>query len=306
MSERLHTLPKDMLDAFARKGLDLRVAAPQTGAANGVKVRRIMQMLVQFADKPVNELSVLDLGCGEGVYAIEAALRGARVLAIDGRTERMDDGIAMAERLGLTNVRFEQKDIRRVSAHSHGEFDVVFFLGILYHLDESDVFQMLANLHGLCRQYLFIDTHISLFPDGRCSHEGRTYRGQRVREHGDADSEATRRARVGASLDNTFAFLFDRQSLVRALVDAGFQTVVECSAPLEPGKPADRITLLAGKSEPTVVSTYPWINGKTESEVERFIDSLGQTPPRRPTAVTSLAKALFKQLGFEVRRTTKQ
>lgn len=304
MFERLHPLPEDMLEAFARKGLDLRVATAQTGAANGVKVRRIMQLLVQFAKQPVNALSVLDLGCGEGVYAIEAALRGARVLAIDGRTERMDSGIAMAERLGLTNVQFEQNDIRRVSAQSHGQFDVVFFLGILYHLDEPDVFQVLANLHGLCRDCVFIDTHISLFPDRRVSHQGRTYRGRRTREHGDADGEATRRARVGASLDNTFSFVFDRRSLVRALVDAGFQTVVECSAPLEPGKPADRITLLAGKSEPVVVSTYPWINGKTELEVERFIESLEQTPQRWPTGATALAKALCRRLGFEIRRTT--
>lgn len=301
--EILHVLAPEMLDLFARKGLEWAGRFPQTGHANGVKVRRITQLLLDLGAQPVKELSVLDLGCAEGVYAIEAALRGVRVLAVDVRTERMSRGAEIAARLGLTNLTFEQNDVRNLSVESHGDFDIVYFLGILYHLDVPDVFQVLAHIHGLCRRWLIIDTHISLNPRERCSYQGRIYAGTRVREHADEDSATARRANVGSSIDNTFSFHFDRPSLIRLLVDTGFTTVLECCAPPEPDKPANRITLAAARSQPVIVSTYPWVNGKTESEIERFLEQAS-------TSRTSLGSARFKTLvnhalrrfGFEIRR----
>src|SRR5262249_42171246 len=89
----LRALAPDMLEYFARKGLDMGgPPPPQAGNANGLKVRRITQLALELAARPVEELSVLDLACGEGVYAIEAAMHGASVLAVDGRSERMSHG----------------------------------------------------------------------------------------------------------------------------------------------------------------------------------------------------------------------
>ena len=62
--------------------------------------------------------------------------------------------------------------------------------------------------------------------------------------------------------------------LVRALRDTGFTTVVECHAPLEPGKAEDRITLAALKGEGVRISTYPWVNGKSEEEIARRLDAM--------------------------------
>jgi hypothetical protein len=90
-----------------------------------------------------------------------------------------------------------------------------------------------------------------------------------VREHEDEDSEEVRRSHVLRSIDNTFSFRFTRASLVRALHDVGFSSVSECHAPPEPGKPENRITLVALKGEPETISTYPWINGKSEDEIEQ-------------------------------------
>jgi hypothetical protein len=90
-----------------------------------------------------------------------------------------------------------------------------------------------------------------------------------VREHEDEDSDEVRRGRVLRSIDNTFSFRLTRASLVRALHDVGFSTVAECHAPPEPGKPENRITLGALKGEREPISTYPWINGMSEEEIER-------------------------------------
>ena len=88
-----------------------------------------MQLTRDLAGRPFETLRILDLGCGEGVYAIEAALRGAEVLALDARTQRMALGAACAARHDVRRVRFVQEDVRRVTRATHGTFDVVYLLG---------------------------------------------------------------------------------------------------------------------------------------------------------------------------------
>jgi SAM-dependent methyltransferase len=257
------------LELFAGKGRQGGPDVPQAGLANGVKVRRIMQMTQDLSSKPLGELRILDLGCGEGVYSIEAGLRGAQVVALDARTQRMDQGRACAERHGLGNVHFFQQDVRELTWESHGRFDVVYCLGLLYHLDETELFPVLERIHDLCLGLLLIDTLISL--DGPDSFEwnGECYGGQRCREHADADPPDVRLSRLLRSVDSTFAFRLSRQSLLRALHRVGFSSVYECQVPFEPGKAQDRITLAARKGAPQRLSTYPWVNDKTEAEIER-------------------------------------
>jgi SAM-dependent methyltransferase len=274
MTEPLRPLDAEALALFARKGHQGGPGVPQAGEANGVKVRRVMQLVADLARRPFGELSVLDLGCGEGVYAIEAALRGARVLALDARTERMDEGALCAKRHGLGNVRFAQEDVRRVTRETHGEFDVVLLLGLLYHLDVGDVFPVLESVHAMCAGLLVVDTLVAATAGCEAGWRGRTYAGSRHREHEDADPPEARRARLLRSIDNAHSFRFTRESLVHALVDTGFTSVLECRAPLEPGKAGDRITLAALKGEPVRLSTYPWVNGIAEEEIARRIAAM--------------------------------
>jgi SAM-dependent methyltransferase len=269
VAEEIHNLDEDALALFARKGLEAGPDAPQVGEANAVKVRRVMQLTSDLAAQPFEELRILDLGCGEGVYAIEAALRGAEVVAIDARTERMNEGAAVAARHGLDRVTFSQEDVRAIAADTHGEFDVVYCLGLLYHLDSPDAFELLGRINALCRELLVIDTLIATEPQVEVEFEGRTYEGARVREHQAGDTAEVRRSRVLRSIDNEFAFRFTRHALVRAVAASGFSSVLECHAPLEPGKADDRITLAAMTGKPVSLSTYPWLNDATEAEIER-------------------------------------
>jgi len=269
--ESVRILDAETLDLFARKGSEGGPDVPQAGQANGVKVRRIMQITRDFARQPFPKLRILDLGCGEGVYTIEAGLRGAEVLALDARTQRTDQGAACAARHGLTNVRFIQKDVRQVTREVLGSFDVVYLLGLLYHLDVLDVFSVLENLYGLCTGMLIVDTLISLTAEIQVEWQGQAYRGRRWREHADEDTDEVRRSRVLRSIDNTFGFRFTKESLVRALHNVGFTSAYECHLPFEPGKAEDRITLVALKGVPVLLSTYPWVNHKSETEIERAI-----------------------------------
>jgi SAM-dependent methyltransferase len=256
----MRQLDAEALALFARKGLEAGPDAPQVGEANGVKVRRVMQLTSDLGSRPFADMRILDLGCGEGVYAIEAGLRGADVVALDARTARMADGARCAERHGLANVTFRQEDVRGLSRDTHGEFDVVYCLGLLYHLDGPDLFSLLERIHELCRDVLIVDTLVSLQGGAELAHRDSVYEGEWWREHDDEDSAEVRRGRVLRSIDNTFAFRLTRDSLVRALHDAGFSSVLQCHAPPEPGKAEDRITLAALKGERVQIATYPAVN----------------------------------------------
>jgi SAM-dependent methyltransferase len=264
-------LDAEALALFARKGFEGGPNIAQGGQANAAKVRRVIQITADLSGKKFDELRILDLGCGEGVYAIEAGLHGAHVVAVDARTERMNAGAACAARHEIRNVQFIQEDVRRVSTGTYGRFDVVYLLGLLYHLDTPDVFRLLENACALCDRMVVIDTLIALTKDTDVEWQGCIYHGQRYREHEDNDSGEVRRGRVLRSIDNTFSFRFTRESLIRALQQAGFSTVFECYVPFEPGKAADRITLVAMKGVPVLLSTYPWINNQSELEIEKAL-----------------------------------
>jgi len=310
LSERVYSLDADTLELFALKGTEDDCSAPKTNNGNGVKVRRVMQIIRDFAKKSFDQLRILDLACGEGVFAIEAALRGAKVVAMDARTERMSKGAKAAERLGLDNLRFEQADIRNINVGSHCGFDVVLFLGILYHLDHHDVFSVLPNIYEICEQFVVIDTNIALRGKFQIQHNGQSYEGKHVREHADDDPEEVRRSRLLSSLDNPLSFWFTKESLLRLLKDVGFTSVCECKVPFEPFKPESRITIIASKGQPVRVSSYPWVNDKTEDEIRLLLASSEKAVPRKTEATLSGVKqfakaavnAILHRFGLELRR----
>jgi SAM-dependent methyltransferase len=268
-----HQLDVEASEFFAHKGEEGGPNVPQAGQANGVKVRRIMQITHDLGRQPFEKLRILDLGCGDGAYAIEAGLRGAEVIALDARTQRMAQGAACAKRHGLDKVRFVQEDVRHVTQATFGSFDVVYFLGLIYHLNTPDVFNVLENIVNLCSSLLVIDTFVSLKSENRVEWRAQTYEGQQCREHDDGDADEIRRSRVLKSIDNTFSFRFTRESLLRLLHDIGFTSVYECSVPFECGKPNDRLTFVAIKGVSVLLSTYPWVNHKSETEIEQSLRS---------------------------------
>lgn len=78
--------------------------------------------------------SVLDIGCNAGFYSIAMKERGAdRVLAIDSDDRYLEQARLAAEVLGHDDIEFRKVSVYDVG--SIGErFDVVVFMGVLYHL----------------------------------------------------------------------------------------------------------------------------------------------------------------------------
>lgn len=78
--------------------------------------------------------SVLDIGCNAGFYAIEMKRRGAaRVLGIDSDDRYLAQARLASAALGFEDVEFRKLDVYQVAALGE-RFDLVVFMGVLYHL----------------------------------------------------------------------------------------------------------------------------------------------------------------------------
>ena len=95
----------------------------------GVKFRGFAHVLPES----LAGMSVLDIGCNGGFYAIEMKRRGAeRVLGIDSDPDYLAQARFAAETLGHV-IEFRQLSIYDVGALGE-RFDLVIFMGVLYHL----------------------------------------------------------------------------------------------------------------------------------------------------------------------------
>lgn len=226
-------------------------------AGDEIKLRRILQSVADLAARPLTELRILDLACLEGLYAVEFARHGARVVGVEGRAVNLAKASFAREVLELGNLELRQDDVRNLSRERYGSFDVVLCLGILYHLDAPDVFNFLERTAEVCQRFAVIDTHVSLADEDRRVHRGREYRGRAYVEHPPHATAEEKAGRLWASLDNPMSFWLTRASLYNALLHSGFTSVLECQLPPEPAKPEDRVTLVAVKGRRHELASAP-------------------------------------------------
>jgi tRNA (mo5U34)-methyltransferase len=107
--------------------------------------------------------TVLDIGCGDGLFSFEAERRGGIVTAID--TSRVQDlcigkspdwprGFQFAKRILGSRVEFREQDLYALDGRE--QWDVVLFYGVLYHLDRP--VEGLARLADATREIALVET----------------------------------------------------------------------------------------------------------------------------------------------------
>lgn len=225
-------------------------------AGDPSRVRRVTQLVADLAGKPFAQIRALDLGALEGQYAIELALQGAEVVAIEGRLANVEKARFARDALGLDRLELRREDVRALSQATHGRFDVVLCLGLLYHLDAADVFPFLERLAEACTGLLIVDTHVGMAGRTSHRHRGREYRGVTFVEHSPRATQGQRERSLWASLDNVHSFWPTRASLLNALTDCGFTSVLECETPYVAAT-RDRITLVARRGERVELRSVP-------------------------------------------------
>jgi len=197
-------------------------------------------------------LRIADLGCLEGGYTVEFARLGFQALGLDVRESNIEACRYVQSKVALPNLEFVRDDVWNIPAY--GTFDAVFCCGLFYHLDRPREF--LNVLSAVTKRVLILQTHFSqagdspsfihprrlrralsrVFPlkntattthklsylreneglPGRWLSEFRTQRAFRDREN-----------RRWASWNNRKSFWLQREYLLQALRDSGFDLVLE-------------------------------------------------------------------------------
>jgi 2-polyprenyl-3-methyl-5-hydroxy-6-metoxy-1,4-benzoquinol methylase len=279
---------------------DIYTIAPEI-IGDEVKLRRIVQCVLDLAGGSVEGLRILDLACLEGLYAIEFARHKAACLGIEGRETNIEKARFAKQVLLLDNLEFAQDDVRNLTIEKHGQFDVVLCLGILYHFDAPDVFSFVERVAEVCRKICIVDTRITLRPKTSYVYNNNAYFGTRGEEHDPRDSKERKIAKLWASLDNNENFWLTRSTLYNLLSHVGFTSVYECNIPAEPEKPIDRITLVAIKGTVGHILSTPQMAGRPADKMPEHshrenslaAESLRQISRILPPSVRKVGKTLI-------------
>ena len=180
--------------------------------------------------------SLVDLGCLEGGFTAEFARLGLEATGIEVREQNLKNARYLKEKLNLPNLHFKNDDAWNVGAHD--PFDVIFCVGLYYHIEDANRF--LEVLSDACRKIIFLDTHLAPEDDDHpamaihrlsplTEHEG--MRGRWYPEH-DLDPDAVEELEAletlkWASWRNKRSFWPTKAALIDAMKRAGFDVVVE-------------------------------------------------------------------------------
>ena len=114
-------------------------------------------------------MRALDVGCSDGYFSFEMERRGADVVAVDFVPETYTGFATVREILG-SRVTYRMDNVYNLEPQLYGHFDVVLFLGVLYHLRKPlaalDAIRSVMNEDGqLFVGTMMIDGYF-LLPDG--------------------------------------------------------------------------------------------------------------------------------------------
>ena len=100
---------------------------------------------LQLTDKTLQGKRVLDIGCNDGFMSLRCERLGAQVVGIDGIYR---DGLKYVREHLKPKFQFYVIDLMSPSFHELGRFDVILYLGVLYHTMYP--FEQLLRLASAC------------------------------------------------------------------------------------------------------------------------------------------------------------
>ena len=137
----------------------------------GIKTIELLRQEIDYMQIPsLIGKTVLDIGAYDGFFSFHAEEKGAsKVVALD--QPGMWSPYAPNGRRGfeivheLKNSKVQQRidNFMTADLFSIGQFDIVFFLGVIYHLEEP--LTALKRLSALTREMAIIETHAIYVPE---------------------------------------------------------------------------------------------------------------------------------------------
>lgn len=197
-------------------------------------------------------LRLVDLGCLEGGYTVEFARLGLKSLGLDVREANIEACRYVQSKVNLPNLEFVQDDVWNLE--KYGLFDITFCCGLFYHVDKPR--ELLDLLSKVTKRLLILQTHFSEANDSPPLIRPRRFRraisrlvplkntgttthklssltkheglpGRWTTEFRSERAFRDRANRRWASWDNRNSFWVQREYLLQAIQEAGFDLVLE-------------------------------------------------------------------------------
>ncbi len=123
----------------------------------GVHSLAEMQGLYQSLNLPkdLSGKTLLDIGCWDGFYTFETERHGAQVTSVD--CWHPNNYFIAHEALN-SQATFHERSVYEIGKENLGSFDIVLFMGVLYHLRHPLL--ALENVCELTRDFAIIETHV--------------------------------------------------------------------------------------------------------------------------------------------------
>jgi hypothetical protein len=169
--------------------------------------------LVQFERAFPIRTRILEVGSLEGghSFCLARMLNVDKVVALEGRDYNIRKAEFVRGVLVVENVEFHLVDLESANLTKHGQFDVCFNVGLLYHLPQPWIH--LKNIREVT-QSIFLWTHYAA--ESKATEERNGYPGMTYREFGFDDPLS--------GLSNT-SFWPTLDGLKRMLSDSGFTRI---------------------------------------------------------------------------------
>jgi tRNA (mo5U34)-methyltransferase len=147
-----------LIENLRKLGYYHSIELPDGGVIPGLQtVEQMRQRLTYFPiPEDLRGKRVLDIGAWDGWFSFEMERRGADVVALDFVTTPQ---FLEAKKLIGSKVEAVNGDICKVSHKDLGYFDIVFFMGVLYHVKHP--VQALENVCSMTKEVAFIESYTS-------------------------------------------------------------------------------------------------------------------------------------------------
>ena len=159
----------DKINSFERWHYQFELNGVLTPIADPTRINRHMQRRAYFFE-PLLKLyngslkgkRVLDIGCNAGFWSLQAIEAGCDyILGVDGRQMHVDQANLVFETKGIDADRYDfvLGDIFEYDFAQHGEFDIVFYFGLMYHINKPVV--LMEKIAAVNSDVVIIDTDLS-------------------------------------------------------------------------------------------------------------------------------------------------
>lgn len=140
-----------------------RASARQSAGRIDTMRRHLWPVLLDLFGGNLAGKRILDVACNCGGFSFLAAQSGAtEVLGVDSEISYINQARFLKRALQDEKVEFQQVRLEDLTPEIHGEFDITFFFGILYHVENP--IEALRRIANLTRDTIVIDTSLMRLP----------------------------------------------------------------------------------------------------------------------------------------------